>query len=98
MRHDGFQHFVHQGLGLADRQAADAVAREIHLREGLRALNAQVAEKSALHDAKQRLAWRERALKAALGPAVRAVHGVLRRLMIARVGSTHIKGHDDIRA
>ena len=96
MRHDGFQHIVHDGFGLTNAQAADAVAKEVHIPQGLGAFDAQILEKCALHDTEQHLIIIGMVLLAAGRPAMGAVHGILSGGVVAGIGSTHVKGHHDI--
>ena len=97
VRRDFIQHLIHHGLGLADRQSADAVADEVHIRQRLGALNAQILVERALHDAKQRLILLRVVLLAALRPAVGALHVDFRGVVIAGVRAAHVERHADIR-
>ena len=96
--HHGLQHLVHHAFRLADAEAADAEAGEIHAGDRLRALDAKVAKHAALHDAKQRLILARVRVLAALRPAVRALHRVDRVFPVGRIRRALVKAHRDIRA
>ena len=98
MGHDGFQHFIHHRLGLAHGQAADAVAEEVHIPQGLGAFDAQILEERALHNAEQHLIVVGMVLLATLGPAVSAMHRILGGGVVAGIGGADVKGHHDIAA
>ena len=96
--HHRVEHAIHDGLRLADGKAADAVAGEIHIAERLRALDAQILVKRALHNAEHGLILARVIFLAALRPAVRAEHGLLRGLVVAGIRRAHVKRHGDVAA
>ena len=101
LRHEGHhlvQHLVHDLLGLAHGESADAEAGQIQLRHLLGALDAQIGVERALHDAEQRLILPRLGLHAALQPAQRAVHRVPGAIVVAGIGRTFVKLHGDVRA
>ena len=96
IRHELFEHFVHDGLGFADGETSDAVARKIHIGKHLRALDAEIAEHTSLHDAEQSLILPCMACFAAFRPTMGAVHcgGGIAFIAVSR--RTFIKCHGDI--
>ena len=96
--HHLLQHVVHDLLGLAHGQAADAEARQVQPGHLPGALDAQVAVERPLHDAEQCLVLPGPGLHAALQPAQRAVHGVLGPGIVAGIGRALVKLHHDVRA
>jgi hypothetical protein len=97
------QDALHLGLGLAHRQAADGVARQVQLGQAGQRCVAQVREHAALHDAEQRIRVLEPAelRDAALGPAQAQLHRLLglalgRQHTLALVGRAFVELHDDV--
>ena len=76
MRRRHVERRVHFRRRLADAQAADRVAGEIHRHELLGRFGPQLGIEAALHDGEQRLVGARRRCAAALGPADAAPHRV----------------------
>ena len=101
MRQHAFERRQHQLLALADGEAADAVAGEVHADQRFRRAAAQARIDAALHDAEQRLP-RRRPLGEGdarpLGPAQRQLHGALGFLMLGRQFDALVELHLDVGA
>ena len=100
-RHDTVERRQHQLLALADREAADRVARKIHADERFRRAPPQLGVRAALHDRKQRLAGlrlvRESGMRA-LRPAQRQLHRLLRPVPLGRQLDALVELHLDVGA
>jgi hypothetical protein len=93
----------HLGLGLADADAADGVAREVERRERLGRLPPQVVEGRALRDREDMVARGEepalrRDLLAALRPAKAARAGERAGVALDRPGRALVEHHRDVGA
>ena len=99
VRLDRLDHREHHVLWLADREAADGEAVEIHLRERLRALDAQRPVVAALHNAEDRpaLAFPKRPART-LGPAQRQAHRALLIVARGRQADAFVELHLDVGA
>ncbi len=99
MRHD-FQHLV---FGLAHAHAADGIAGEVHVYQGVERLLAKVGEHAALHDAKQSVGVFKagKFVFAALRPAPAHFHalagfGFGGEVAVGFVGRALVELHDDV--
>ncbi len=99
MRLGGLDHREHHRLRFADREAADGVALEVEVDEGAGALDAEVRQVAALHDAEHRLArlLAEGEL-AALGPAHGQAHRLLDLGALGRQADALVELHLDVGA
>jgi hypothetical protein len=84
--------------GFADGETADGVPVERHLCDGARALDAQVHETRALHDAEKGLRGITARIETALRPAVREFHRIARDRMLDGRGHAMIEHHHDVGA
>jgi hypothetical protein len=94
--HDGRAVFA-LCAALADRKAANGKAVERHLRNGARALGAQVRVTGTLGDAEQGLRRVASGREAPLRPAMRQVHRAGGDAALDGRGHTLIKRHQDVR-
>ena len=92
------KHLVHELRRLADGEAADRVARQIHLHEPRGVPAAQILVHAALHDAEKPLLRRCHRALAPFRPALRALRRALRVLVVRGIRHALIERHDDIRA
>jgi hypothetical protein len=86
----------HVFLRLADRQAADRIAVEVHAGQFARGLVAQVLEHAALHDAIQRVGIAGMRCLGALGPAQAHPHRIGGLALGGGVGRAFVKDHHDV--
>ena len=93
-----FQDVIHQVMRLAHRETADGQAIKGHGRNFLGASLAQVLVHAALHDAKHAAVRSRMRLDTALGPSGRPRGGLVRILIVRRIGDAFIKGHGDVTA
>ena len=93
-----FEHFIHEFGRLADGQAADCIARQVHVHELCRVPFAQILVHAALHDAKQALIRGRHDCLAPLGPALRALRRGFGIVVIGRIRHALVKCHDDVGA